>query len=65
MMPTFKTIRETARTGLVSEYQLRMLVKRGRCPGIYRGKKFMVNVTALAEQLDMESRLAVVQYETV
>ena len=60
-MPIFKTVRETARTGLISENQLRILVRSGRCPGIYRGSRFMVNVTALGEQLDEESRAKVIR----
>ena len=58
-MPEFKTIRETAKTGLISQHMLRCLVAEGRCPGIYSGNRFMVNVTALAELLDAESRSAV------
>ena len=57
-MLVFKTIREVARTGLISEYNLRLLVKQKKCPGIYRGKKFMVNIDALAEYLDALSRNA-------
>lgn len=55
-MLTFKTIRQTAATGLISEHFLRQLVAQGRCPGIYSGSRFLVNVDALAEQLDKESR---------
>ena len=55
-MPTFKTIRQTAATGIVPENYLRLLVAQGKCPGIYSGNRFLVNVEALAEQLDAESR---------
>lgn len=55
-MPTFKTIRQTAATGIATEHFLRKLVAQGRCPGIYSGSRFLVNVNALAEQLDAESR---------
>lgn len=58
-MLTFKTIRQTAATGILSEHYLRMLVAKGECPGIYTGNRFMVNVTALAEMLDMQSKKAV------
>jgi len=58
-MPEFRTIREVAKTGLISEHHLRLMVKQNRCPGIYRGVKFMVNLTALTEQLDIESRAVV------
>lgn len=55
-MPVFKTIRQTASTGWITESHLRRLVAEGKCPGIYSGKRFLVNVNALAEQLDAESR---------
>lgn len=55
-MTQFKTIRQTAATGLLSERQLRLLVAAGRCPGIHTGNRFLVNVTALEEQLDRQSR---------
>lgn len=58
-MATFKTIRQTAATGLMTEHYLRLLVAQGRCPGIRSGNRFLVNVDALAEQLDAESRKAV------
>lgn len=42
--------------GLMTEHYLRLLVAQGKCPGIRSGNRFMVNVEALAEQLDAESR---------
>ena len=58
-MPEFKTIRQVAATGMASENFIRLLVAKGKCPGIRSGNRFLVNVTALAEQLDAESRKAV------
>lgn len=55
-MITFKTIRQTAATGILSEYRLRLMVAQGICPGIQTGNRFLVNVEALAEQLDRQSR---------
>lgn len=49
------TIRQTAATGILSEYHLRLLAKRGALPGIYAGNRFKVNVPLLLEQLDRES----------
>ncbi len=51
------TIRETAQKfpGLVTEYTLRAWVKEGRCPGFYRGNKFIVNQTALLDILEKET----------
>ena len=58
-LPVFKTIRQTAATGILPEHRLRIMVASGECPGFYSGNRFMVNVTALSEQLDAESRAAV------
>lgn len=58
-MPTFKTIRQVAATGLITEHRLRIMVAEGVCPGIKSGNRFLVNLDALAEQLDIESRAAV------
>ena len=55
-MPTFKTIRQTAATGVLSEHRLRLMVAAGTCPGIRTGNRFLVNVDALSEKLDRESR---------
>ena len=55
-MTAFKTIRQTAATGIMTEHYLRILVSQGKCPGIKSGNRFLVNVEALAEQLDAESR---------
>ena len=55
----FKTVRQTARQGIAPETLIRRLVAQGKCPGIYSGTRFLVNVEALAEQLDKQSREAV------
>ena len=55
-MPEFRTIRQTAATGILSEHRIRLLVAAGQCPGIKTGNRFLVNVPALAEMLDAESR---------
>lgn len=52
----FLTIRQTAKEKIMSEHYIRLLVAQGKCPGIYSGNRFLVNVEALAEQLDAESR---------
>lgn len=54
-MKKFLTIRQTAATGILSEYHLRLLAKRNELPGIYSGNRFKVNVPLLLEQLDRES----------
>lgn len=58
-MPEFKTIRQVAAIGILPEHRLRALVKAGLCPGIYSGSRFLINVGALAEQLERESMEAV------
>ncbi len=58
-MATFRTIRQTAALGIMSEHYLRLMVAEGRCPGIRTGNRFLTNLEALSEQLDKESREAV------
>lgn len=55
-MSTFKTIRQTAATGILTEHRLRLMVAQGNCPGIRTGNRFLVNVEALSELLDRQSR---------
>ena len=55
MGQVFLTIRQVARTGLISEYFLRALEAEGRLPGIYAGNRKLVNVPLLVEQLNRES----------
>ena len=55
-MPNFRTIRQTAATGILTEHRLRIMVAEGTCPGIRTGNRFLVNLDALAETLDRESR---------
>ncbi len=50
----FPSIRETAKRGPLSEYCLRLMQKQGKLPGVYSGKKFLVNYARLLEQLDAE-----------
>ena len=51
-LPRMRTIREIAATGLLSEYALRKLSKDGRLPCVYVGKKCLVNLDRLLEQLN-------------
>lgn len=50
--PNFKSIRATAREGILSEYSLRLMCAQGTLPGFYVGNRFLVNVDALVEQLN-------------
>ena len=49
--PTMMTIREIARTGLMSEHALRMMLKAGKLPAIFIGKKALINYDKLCEEL--------------
>ena len=60
MNKTFLTIRETAKTGILSEYTLRLMQKQGKIPCIMCGNKCMVNYPLLLEQLNTESKKAVI-----
>ena len=50
--PRMLSIRQTANTGILPESLLRTLVKQGRVPGIYAGRKFLVNYDKLCEWLN-------------
>lgn len=49
--PKFLSIRETAKAGPLSEYCLRLMQKRGELPGVYSGRKFLINYDAFLEQI--------------
>ncbi len=49
--PRMMTVREIARTGLMSEHALRLLLKAGKLPAIFIGKKALINYDRLCEQL--------------
>lgn len=48
----FMSIREVARTGLLSEYTLRLMEKQKQLPCVYTGKKCLINFDRLVEQLN-------------
>lgn len=52
IMPRMRTIREIAKTGLLSEYALRLMEKQGRLPCVYSGRKCLVNLDKLIDQLN-------------
>lgn len=55
-IPRFMSIREVAKTGLLSEYTLRLMEKQRRLPGVYSGRKFLVNFDRLVEQLNSSNQ---------
>lgn len=57
--PTMMTIREIAGTGLLSEHALRMMLKAGKLPAIFIGKKALINYDKLCEELQaLEANVA-------
>lgn len=50
--PKMMTIREIARTGLMPEHALRLMLKAGKLPAVYVGKKALINYDKLCEQLN-------------
>ncbi len=59
MSKTFMTIRETAKTGILSEYTLRLMQKQKKVPCIMCGNKCMINYPLLIEKLNIDSEKAV------
>lgn len=57
--PTMMTVREIAKTGLLSEHALRLMLKAGKLPAIYIGKKALINYDKLCAELqNLESDVA-------
>ena len=54
-IPQFKTIRQTAATGILPEHLLRSWEKQGRLPCIYSGKKCLINFDKLVAQLNSQT----------
>jgi len=50
--PNMMTVREIARTGLLSEHALRLMLKAGKLPAIYIGKKALINYDKLCAELE-------------
>lgn len=55
----FKTIREIAQEGIISQHFLRQLVAAGKCPGIQVGNRFLVHREQLIQYLNAASRQSV------
>ena len=49
--PKMMTIREIAKTGLLSEHALRLLLKERKLPAIYVGNKALINYDRLCTEL--------------
>lgn len=51
-VPRFMSIREVAKTGILSEYTLRLMEKQKQLPCVYTGRKCLINFDKLVEQLN-------------
>ena len=51
----YLTIRQTAERGIITEFQLRKMLRAGELPGFYSGKTYKVNVPMLIDKLDAMS----------
>ncbi len=45
--PTMLSVRQVAKTGLLPEHAIRLLLKEGKLPAIYVGKKALINYEKL------------------
>lgn len=45
------TVKDAARECGVSEYFLRNWIRRGECPGVYSGTRFLINVDKLEQKI--------------
>ncbi len=53
-MVLLMTVRAAAEECGISEYMLRNWVKQGKCPGMYSGNRFLVNVKQLEKKIQEE-----------
>ncbi len=49
--PTMLSIRQVAKTGILPEHAIRLLLKEGKLPAIYVGKKALINYEKLVHLL--------------
>ena len=59
-MAMFRTIRQTASDGILTEHRLRKMQKDGKLPGIFVGNRFLIDQDALIEMLHEESAKSIV-----
>lgn len=51
-LPKMLTIRQVASTGLLPEHALRQLVREGKVPCVYSGRKALICFSRLCEMLE-------------
>ena len=54
-IPQMLTIRETAKTGILPEHALRVLIRENKIPYILVGNKALINFNALCERLSSQT----------
>lgn len=52
-IPKMMTIREIARTGLLSEHALRLLTKQGKLPALYINSKCLLDYNTVVEYIGL------------
>lgn len=53
-LPTFATIKQVQRMGILSEYRARLMLKSGELPGHYCGSRYYIHVEQLLKQMGAE-----------
>ena len=48
---TMMTVRELARTGILTEHAIRLMLKQKKLPALYIGKKALINYQKTVEML--------------
>ena len=51
-IPKFMSVKQVAATGILTEHCLRRMLKEGKIPAIYTGKKALINFELLCKQLN-------------
>ena len=54
-MDKLLTVKSTAKEFNLPEEMLRNWIKQGKCPGIYHGNRFLINISMLEDMIHTES----------
>ncbi len=63
-IPRMMTITQIARTGILPEHAIRVMVKNGEIPAVYSGGKAFINFDNLCKKLQMLGAVTVDQVHT-
>ena len=50
-IPKYQTVRQIARTGIISDHGLRLLLKQGKIPAFFIGSKALLDFDTVVEYL--------------